>query len=613
MSEIMDYKEYRELLLQYGELDKTPFDPKETMEEVIGKLIHISSEKKRIKTGCNQIIEEYIKKYEKSPELLDGDAEKTLKDFLSTLVGEGGDIPVAFLISKLLLKYYRDTGDKERTIVMLEYCSVFDIIIKEHLDDYAGSEYPRMAEKYMEDFDGLSQQAKRSLLNSLMLGVVNRKDMTYGLRKYKEIKPWVKSINWPEGKEFIDIQFARCGENALGFTLEALRREDYAKKKGENVSGSEYTIDIEKEAPFIEELMRFTEEALESENSRKTITDRVVAGLYCAEAAYHLGKITMEELLKKIDEYSEQREDYSATEKCSALFTANAYYIDYLCKCSDYDEKYILDKSSQIVDKVLAGAKNMEDYLGNYQTNYCVLMLVNSASAVINFDAFKTTVLKSTVYANKALYVHTMMVKELCFAILDYLLEHDPKYFDNVAGHTWEEFRDNHDEARELMEKCTLFHDIGKYFCLDYVSNSSRNLTDDEFEVIKDHPANFLKIYQGKMSCEVECVHDCALLHHLWYDETRGYPSGGSHTYNKPYVNIISIADSIDAATDNIGRPYGHGKTLDDMIEEFDCMKDTRYSGYMCDILRVEEVREKFEYILDTRRKEIYFDIYTSY
>ncbi|MBD5104636.1 MAG: hypothetical protein HDT47_07205, partial [Ruminococcaceae bacterium] len=121
MSEIMDYKEYRELLFQYGRLDKTPFDPNETMEEVIGKLIHISSEKKRIKVDCNKIIEEYIKKYENSPDLLDGDAEKTLKDFLSTLVGEGGDIPVAFLISKLLLKYYRDTGDKERTIVMLEY------------------------------------------------------------------------------------------------------------------------------------------------------------------------------------------------------------------------------------------------------------------------------------------------------------------------------------------------------------------------------------------------------------------------------------------------------------------------------------------------------------
>lgn len=608
----MDYKEYRELLSQYQELDKTPFDPKESMDEVIGKLVHISKEKKRIKTGCNQIIEEYIKKYEKSPELLDSEAEKTLKDFLNTLIGEIGDTPIAFLISKLLLKYYQDTGEKERTIVMLEYCSVFDIIIKEHLDDYPGSEYPRIAEKYMSEFDGLSQQAKRSLFNSLMLGVVNRKDMTYGLRKYKELKLWADSVDWPEGKDFIEVQVARCGENALGFTLEALRRMDYAKKKGEKESNTPF-LDIEKEAPYIEELMRYNDETLKLGNPNSIFPDRVVAKLYCVQAAYHLGKITMEELLEEIEKCSEQHEDYSAGEKCSALFTSNAYYIDYLCKCSSYDEKYILDKSMEIVDKVLTGARGMEEYLGSYETNYCVLMLVNSASAVINFDTFKTTVLQSTVYANKALYVHTMVVKEICFAILDYILEHDPKYFDKVAGHTWKEFRDYHDEAKELMEKCALFHDIGKYFCLDYVSNSSRNLTDDEFEVIKDHPTNFMKIYQGEMSPEVKCVYDCALLHHLWYNETRGYPGGGKHTYNKPFVNIISIADSIDAATDNIGRPYGQGKNLDNMIEEFDGMRESRYSGYVCDMLKIGEVKERIEYILNTRRKEIYFEIYTAY
>lgn len=608
----MDYKEYCDLLAQYGELEKTSFDSKESMEEVIGRLTHISAEKKRIKTGCNKIIEEYIKKYEDNPQLLDSSSEPILKDFLNRLVREAGDTPVAFRLSKLLLKYYEDIGEKERTIVMLEYCSVFDIIMKEHLDDYAGSGYPILAQKYMKDFDGLSEKAKRSLFNCLMLGVVNRKDMTYGLRRYKEIKPLVNSINWPEGKDFIHIQLVRCGLNTLGFTLEALRRAEFAQKSGEKSAKNEPVIDLERDVPVIEELVTLIEDALGSENPEKALPDRVVAKLYCVQTAYHLGKISLENLLEKLNEYSVQQEDYNDTEKCSALFTANAYYIDYLCKCSGYDKKYILDKSMETVEKVLTGAKDTEGYLGNYQTNYCVLMLVNSASAVISFDTFKNTVLRSTVYANKALYVHTMVVKEICFAIFDYILENNPRYFDRTAGHTWEEFRDNHGEARELMEKCALFHDIGKYFCLDYVSNSSRSLTDDEFEVIKDHPVNFLKIYQGEMSSEVECVRDCALFHHLWYDETNGYPKGGRHTHNKPFVNIISIADSIDAATDNIGRPYGQGKNLDDMIEEFGGSKDTRYSGYIYGLLSVPEVKKKIEHILDVRRKEIYFEIYVN-
>ena len=71
-------------------------------------------------------------------------------------------------------------------------------------------------------------------------------------------------------------------------------------------------------------------------------------------------------------------------------------------------------------------------------------------------------------------------------------------------------------------------------------------------------------------------------------------------------MNIISIADSVDAATDNIGRPYGQGKMLEQLLEEFEGMKDSRYSGYICDLLHVESVKKKIERILDAKRKEIY-------
>lgn len=113
------------------------------------------------------------------------------------------------------------------------------------------------------------------------------------------------------------------------------------------------------------------------------------------------------------------------------------------------------------------------------------------------------------------------------------------------------------------------------------------------------------------MTLEVKCIHDCALLHHLWYNGRGGYPRE-RHTDNQPFVNIISIADSIDAATDNIGRPYGLGKTLEQLMEEFDGMKDTRYSGYICDLLHVDEIKREIEHTIDEKRKEIYCSIYLS-
>lgn len=609
---MMDYKNYRGTIERYNEIDRVIFDRDETKEDMIQKLMDISREKKLIQTENNAIIREYITKYEQAPETIEEETEKILKDFLNVLM-QGGqclDTPIAFRISKLLLGYYKKQQDLEKTIAMLEYCTVFDIIIKEHLDDYEGSSYTRMADEYLGEFDALSERAKKSLINCWMLSVINRKDMTYSLRRYKEIKVQLDKINWEAGKEFLAAQYVMCRQNVLGFILEACRRAELAKKRG-LAPEPEFTIDLEKEAPFVQELAEALQEALDAENVQRIIGDRVVAELYCAQAAYHLGRLTLEELLSRIEDYARPHEDYNAVEKCSALFTANAYYLDYLYKCSSYEENFVLDKAMEILKHVLEEAKNMEQYLGSYQTNNCVLMLVYSASGIIDFDSFKSTVLSATIYANKALYVHTMMVKEICFIILEYILKHNPQYLDGVGGRSWEECRDHSGELMELMEKCTLFHDIGKYFCLDYVSNSSRNLTDDEFDVIKYHTTNFSKIYQGKMSSEVECVHDCALLHHLWYNEQGGYPKT-RHTANKPFVNILSIADSLDAATDNIGRPYGQGKTLEKMLEEFDGMKDSRYSGYICELLHVDEIKEKIEQVLDKRRKEIYYNIYLT-
>lgn len=468
--------------------------------------------------------------------------------------------------------------------------------------------YPLMAEQYLDDFDNLSGRAQEALVNCCFFSVINRRDMTFGLKKYKEISVKFEEIRRKKGGDFMWRQFILCKENTLGFTLEACRRAEFAKS-GILTDGT--MIDMEKEASYIAELTGDLRAVLESEEQRSAIYDKVVAWIYCIEADYHLGRITLEELLERLEEYLEPHEEYNAMEQCSALFTAGSYYLDYLCKCSRYEEEYIFNKSMEIVERVLGKAKDMEPYLGSYQTNYCVLMLVNSASAVADFDSFQNTVLSATIYANKALYVHTMMVREISCVILDYILEHNIRYVDGVGGYEWEDSREYRDKIMKLMEKCVMFHDIGKYFCLDYVSNSSRNLTDDEFEVIKEHPANFSKIYQGKMSRDVECVHDCALLHHLWYNEKGGYPIG-KHTANQPFVNIISIADSIDAATDNIGRPYGQGKTLGQLLEEFEGMKDNRYSGYICDLLHVEEVKAKIEHILGERRREIYCDIYAE-
>lgn len=608
----MDYRDYKNLIDRYNELDREDFRHLSTKQELIQTLMDISCQKKLIKNQANAIIREYIEVYEKSPQLLDAQAETMLNDFSNLLLPPSQpfvDTPISFRISKLLLRYYQSTKVLESTILMLERCAVFDIMMKEHLDDYEGSAYTLMAEQYLVDFDHLSEKARRSLINCWLLSVINRKDMTFGLKKYREIKEQFEKIRKKTGNQFMLSQYISCKTNALAFALEACRRAEYARKY--HLTLSEPMIDLESEVPLIAELRDELQAILISKTMENTISDRVILQLYCAQASYHLGQLTMEELLRQTERCSMPRDDYNVMEQFTALFTANSYYMDYLYKCSGYEPQYILDKSTKIVAHVLQETQKLEQQFGNYQTNYCMLMLINSASNIVDFDFFKNMVLNATVYANKALYVHTIMVKEICFVLLTYILEHDPQYLEGVCGYHWEYCREHKEELLALMENCALFHDIGKYFCLDYVSNASRNLTDDEFEIIKAHPANFSKIFQGQQTPQVACIHDCSLLHHLWYNGQGGYPAK-KHTENRPFVNIISIADSIDAATDNIGRPYGLGKTLTQLMEEFDNMKDTRYSGYICDLLHVPEVTEAIEYIISEKRKDIYYKIYEN-
>lgn len=615
----MDYRKYKYLVERYCELNEFTPDQNETKDGLIKRLMEISCEKKQIYNDANTIINEYIVKYEKDSDLIDEDTVSMLEDFGGLLMpGDGPnflDPSISLRICKLLLGYYQAEQNLEQIVRVLRFCSVFDFLLKDHVDIYESSPYSLMAEQYLEDFDKLSDQGKFSLGHCFLTCVYNHKDPTFGLKKYREDREVLEKI-YQQAEEHIGIKYCYISFKsiALQFALLACDEAEIVQKNG--ITPERPLIDIEKEAPTMEELRQDLENALASKDAQHVIADRVTARLRILQTDYYLGKLTVEELLAGIEECSQIHEEYDAHERFSALLVTNVTYLTYLCRCDSFDRQYVLDKSMEIINWVLGNAddasrelKDLTRYIGTYEINRCILEMISAVSNFVEFDFFKSTVLNATVYADRALYVHTMMVKEICLTLVDYILDHNPVYLDGVAGKNWEYCRDHKGEILSLTENCALFHDIGKYFCLDYVSNSSRSLTDDEFNVIKEHPYNFSKVYKGVMSPEIKCIRDCAHLHHRWYNEEGGYPRE-KHTTNKPLVNILTIADCIDAATDNIGRPYGPGKTLEDLITEFDRDRDIRYSGYISELLHVEEVKSRINYVICDRRKEIYCDIY---
>ena len=191
------------------------------------------------------------------------------------------------------------------------------------------------------------------------------------------------------------------------------------------------------------------------------------------------------------------------------------------------------------------------------------------------------------------------------------MIEQMPEAFDGVAGRDAAYIRAHPAEMRQLLSDCCMFHDIGKFFILDIVENSMRRLTKEEFRLIRDHPGNFENIYRasGVQDEQVRCIRDCALAHHVWHDGTRGYPDV-PRTKNRPFVDILAIADGIDAATDFLGRPYKPGKTLEQLIGEFRAGAGTQYGPEAVSALSDPALQERLRYLIGDGRREINYQIY---
>ena len=101
-----------------------------------------------------------------------------------------------------------------------------------------------------------------------------------------------------------------------------------------------------------------------------------------------------------------------------------------------------------------------------------------------------------------------------------------------------------------------------------YIDNNARRLLDEEFFCIQSHPRTGAAIL-NRMGCG-RTLAPAALYHHCYYNGKGGYPNDVSSCPEeiKGIVDALSVADSLDAATDNIGRCYNLAKPFRTLLEE---------------------------------------------
>ena len=120
----------------------------------------------------------------------------------------------------------------------------------------------------------------------------------------------------------------------------------------------------------------------------------------------------------------------------------------------------------------------------------------------------------------------------------------------------------SHDEIYDIGI-AGLLHDIGKSKIPNEILNKPGRLTEDEFDIMKQHSVFGYRILQQKKDIK-ESIKLAVLQHHEKINGN-GYPMGVGVTQITPFAKILSVVDIYDALVTE--RPYKEGFSPRDAVE----------------------------------------------
>ena len=126
----------------------------------------------------------------------------------------------------------------------------------------------------------------------------------------------------------------------------------------------------------------------------------------------------------------------------------------------------------------------------------------------------------------------------------------------------------------EKIRISALLHDVGKIGIDDKILKKPASLTDDEFEIMKQHPQKGFKI-MSHIPAMKEFLPGM-YMHHEMIDG-KGYPQGLKGDEIPLMARIVSVADTFDAMTTD--RPYQKAMKFEDAVARIETFVGTRYDA----------------------------------
>ena len=126
--------------------------------------------------------------------------------------------------------------------------------------------------------------------------------------------------------------------------------------------------------------------------------------------------------------------------------------------------------------------------------------------------------------------------------------------------------------CKEILIYGAYMHDIGKINTSKEILVKKMNLSDEEWDELKQHPANGVEIIKSVESLQE--IIPLIISHHERYDG-KGYPNNLKGDEIPYLARILTVVDSFDAMTSN--RPYNTRKTYEEGIHELEICSGTQF------------------------------------
>ena len=327
-------------------------------------------------------------------------------------------------------------------------------------------------------------------------------------------------------------------------------------------------------------------------------------------ALYHAGKGTaravVEDLLEIIDQTGER--DYSP-DGINRNLTGAAYLFNYEAFLSAEDRAELADRIAQ---ERAAAHRYLDEMPSNEYPR--VASVAVRELILVQSDREKSDnrkILESILSGHRPTYVHSTMVAHLTRVLLRRMVETNPAALIGLLGcKTAAEVQARKPELLQTAYDCGLYHDVGKSAVIMYIDTNSRSLLEEEFCCIQSHPVIGYGLLRE--AGYEEYLAPAALYHHCFYNGRGGYPREVPPCPQniKGIVDVLTVADALDAATDNIGRCYNRAKPLRTLVGELQAQSGTRYAPDVVALFRDEMFCEVLAQKLDAERKKVYLQAY---